>query len=155
MDYVSKMFAKKEEPSFVEGLTNEFGLSYTKRIALFIGLLLTGILFCFMSTFMLLSPTRFAKFYTLGTVCVIFSTFFLVGPMKQIKSMFHPSRFISALIYFGSMFATLYSALEIQQTGLTMVMICVQFGSAVWYGASYVPFAQDCLRSTARTILPV
>jgi len=108
-----------------------------------------------MSTLMILSPTRFAKFYTIGTVFIIFSTFFLVGPMKQIRSMFHPSRFMSAMIYFGSIFATLYCALELQVTTLTILMIILQFGSAIWYGASYLPFAQDCLKSTARTVLPL
>eukprot|EP01118_Nematostelium_gracile_P001131 TRINITY_DN1115_c0_g1_i2.p1 TRINITY_DN1115_c0_g1~~TRINITY_DN1115_c0_g1_i2.p1 ORF type:complete len:173 (-),score=24.71 TRINITY_DN1115_c0_g1_i2:98-565(-) len=155
MDYFNSMFRKEEDVGFVEGMANEYGLSYTKRIFLFVGFFVIGVVFCGMSTMLLFSPTRFAKYYTLGTVFIMFSTFFLVGPMKQIKSMFHSSRFLSAMIYFGSMFATLYCAISLQTVTLTLILIMIQFASAIWYGASYVPFAQDCLRSTARTVLPI
>jgi len=104
---------------------------------------------------MIISPRAFAKFYTLGTLFIIASTFFLVGPAKQLKSMFHPSRIVAAGIYLGSAVLTLVCALSLQNTLLTMIMIGVQFGSAVWYGASYIPFAQACLRGTAKKVLPI
>jgi len=122
---------------------------------LFVALLGLGVVFCFLATWMVLVPRSFAKFYTLGTLCIISSTFVLVGPQRQLRNMFHPTRLISALVYFGSMAATLYCALGLQQTGLTLLMMIIQFAAAVWYGASYVPFAQNCLRSTARNLLPL
>lgn len=72
----------------------------------------------------ILSPTSFAKYYTVGTLFLIFryvvnndnkfiSTFFLVGPSKQLRSMFHPSRIFAAAAYFGSMISTLYCALKV------------------------------------------
>lgn len=41
------------------------------------------------------------------------STFFLMGPWKQVKSMFQPTRYMSTLIYFGAMAGTLYAALSV------------------------------------------
>jgi len=132
-----------------------FNLSYTKRIFVFVMLLITGIFFCLISTWLIFSPKNFAKFYTIGCICIIVSTFFLVGPKKQLQSMFHPSRLLAAVIYFGSMMCTLFVALKLQWTSLTIIMIVIQFGSAVWYGASYIPMGQSCLRSTAKTVLPI
>lgn len=128
------------------------GLTFTQRIVGFCTCLFLGILFCVLSTYMLLSPRAFAKFYTIGSMFLISSTFFLVGPLKQLKSMFQPQRAISTACYFGSLLGTLYAALELQRTGLTLFMIAIQFCSAVWYGASYIPFAQSCLASSAKGI---
>jgi len=141
--------------SFMEDVNSELNLSYTKRIALFATSLGLGLFFLILSTWMIIRPTTFAKFYTLGTLFIISSTFFLVGPMRQLRSMFHPSRIIAAGIYVGSMVMTLFCALSLQNTLLTLGMIVIQFGAMIWYGASYIPFAQNCLRGTARTILPM
>jgi len=157
MDFINK-YVRRNEPqntSFMDEINNNFSIGFTKRIILFVVFLLLGIFFCFISTWVILMPRSFAKFYTLGTIFIIASTFFLVGPAKQIKSMFHPSRVVAAAIYFGSMGVTLYSALSLQNTLLTLIMIFVQFGAALWYGASYIPFLQECLRGTARTVLPI
>jgi len=156
MNFFNKMLGKPQpEPSFMDDLGNQMGLSYTKRVIAFVTFFILGLLFCFLSTWMIMFPTRFAKFYTIGSIFIILSTFFLVGPKRQIQNMFHPSRAVAAALYFGSMGATLYTALSLQQTLLTLVMVSVQFAAAVWYGASYIPFAQDCLRSTAKTVLPL
>ncbi|PRP87253.1 hypothetical protein PROFUN_01515 [Planoprotostelium fungivorum] len=163
----------QREQSMLEDLSNEFSMSYTKveglgRLLCFGVLFSIGLLFCFLSTWMILSPRTFAKFYTLGTLCILFryycisthqfmsfSTFFLVSPKAQLKRLFDPSRFVAAMAYLVSMLATLWAALIKQSTGLTLILVIVQFCSALWYGASYIPFAQSCLRSSASTVLPI
>eukprot|EP01116_Phalansterium_solitarium_P002666 TRINITY_DN12823_c0_g1_i1.p1 TRINITY_DN12823_c0_g1~~TRINITY_DN12823_c0_g1_i1.p1 ORF type:complete len:174 (+),score=15.48 TRINITY_DN12823_c0_g1_i1:51-524(+) len=157
MDFLNKALGRQEQPaSFSDNLSNEIlGLSFYKRVMIFVVLLALGLGLCFLSTFMLLSPTRFAKTYTLGCLLVITSTAFLVGPKKQLQSMFQPERLPAAVLYVASLFGTLYCALSLQSSGLTMLMIILQLAAAVWYGASYVPFAQQCLKSTAKTVLPV
>ncbi|ELR23913.1 tetraspanning membrane protein, SFT2like protein [Acanthamoeba castellanii str. Neff] len=126
-----------------------------QRIVAFAVCLAFGIGFCFLSTWFLVIPRTFAKFYTVGSLFLIGSTFFLMGPWKQLQSMFQPARYMSTLIYFGAMGGTLYAALSLHNTGLTLIMVIVQFGAALWYGASYVPFCQQFLMGTARTVLPL
>lgn len=159
MDFVSVIYKSKEtanEPSsLLNDLGNEFSLSYKKRLFLFLVFLFLGILFCFLAAWKLLSPKSFAKYYTLGTVCIISSTLFLVGPQRQLKNMFDSRRLMASLIYLVSIIVTLYSALVLQRTGLTILAVIMQFSAALWYAASYVPFAQECFGSTARMILPL
>ncbi|NWR48291.1 SFT2B protein, partial [Regulus satrapa] len=40
----------------------------------------------------------FAVFYTLGNIASIGSTLFLMGPMKQLKRMFEPTRLIATVV---------------------------------------------------------
>ncbi|KAH3766155.1 ethanolamine kinase A [Pelomyxa schiedti] len=148
-----------EEPkpkTFWEELSSKFQLSWFARIGLFIVFMLIGLFFCGLSTLFLLSPTSFAKFYTFGSIFIIASTFFLVGPARQVSSIFSDkSRAISAGIYISTIILTLYSALYLHWISLTTLAVMVQFAAALWYGASYIPYAQNCLVSTARTILPI
>eukprot|EP01104_Vermistella_antarctica_P017012 TRINITY_DN5938_c0_g1_i1.p1 TRINITY_DN5938_c0_g1~~TRINITY_DN5938_c0_g1_i1.p1 ORF type:complete len:191 (-),score=34.48 TRINITY_DN5938_c0_g1_i1:177-749(-) len=131
------------------------GMSYTKKLTGFVTCLLLGIMFCFLSTTFLLAPRQFAKFYTLGCLCLIGSGTFLVGPSQQLKTMCDPSRVLSAIIFLLSMIGTLYCAMVIRRSGATMGMMLVQLCAAGWYGASYVPFAQSCIQSTVRGVIAV
>jgi len=145
----------QQPPSFVDEVSSRLQLSFTKRIIAFLGFFGLGVAFLFFATFSIFSPHSFAKLYTFGNLFILGSTFFLVGPMRQIKSMCAPGRWLSSSIYFVAMFATLYAALSLESLILTLVMMIVQVSAAVWYGASYIPFAQDCLRGSAGAILPV
>lgn len=84
-----------------------------------------------------------------------------MGPWKQLQSMFQPARYMSTLIYFGAMGGTLYAALsvpgaltyqvsrathhllvsrppkQLHNTGLTLIMVIIQFGAALWYAISH------------------
>ena len=58
-------------------------------------------------------------------------------------------------MYLSSLIGTLYVALRLKKLGLTIVMVILQTASALYYGATYVPFGTTCLEGTARSILPV
>jgi fumarate reductase subunit D len=81
------------------------------------------------------------------------STLFLVGPTKQFKNMMHPSRYIATLIYIITMVLTLYCALKLKRIGPTLVCVMIQTAALVWYGASYIPFAQRCIRKTTGVLI--
>jgi len=132
-----------------------FGLSFKKRVIGFILCVLLGLIFCFLSSMFFLSPRQFAKFYTLGSMFLFGSTLFLVGPKKQFQNMFSSKRYISTLIYLASMIGTLYAALVVKQKLLILILVAIQFASVIWYGASYIPFGQDCLKSSVSSCLPV
>eukprot|EP01121_Diplochlamys_sp_Union-15-3_P008587 TRINITY_DN2293_c0_g1_i2.p1 TRINITY_DN2293_c0_g1~~TRINITY_DN2293_c0_g1_i2.p1 ORF type:complete len:143 (-),score=15.65 TRINITY_DN2293_c0_g1_i2:155-583(-) len=124
--YFSGIFGTAEEEESC------FGFSWKQRIFGFIVCLAVGLSFCFLSTFFLLSPRQFAKFYTLGSLFLLSSTLFLVGPKKQLKNMFSSQRYMSTTIYLASLFGTLYTAIILQHRMLTFVLVIIQFGAAVW-----------------------
>lgn len=78
-----------------------------------------------------------------------------MGPRRQLANMFDRSRFTAAVAYFGSMAGTLFAAIGIQSTLLTLLLVIVQLCASIWYGSSYIPFAQNILKSTASSILPL
>nr|XP_020830290.1 vesicle transport protein SFT2B isoform X2 [Phascolarctos cinereus] len=77
-------------------------LSWGTRIKGFAACFALGIIFSLMGTFMLWVPRRglvlFAAFYTLGNIASLGSTIFLMGPMKQLKRMFEPTRLIATIV---------------------------------------------------------
>jgi len=147
---VNKFFWNEEEQekTFSEELNGILSLSYKKRIIAFATCLALGLFFCFLSTFFLVMPKKFAKLYTFGSIALISSTGFLVGPRKQLQNMLQPARLSCTLIYFSAIVGTLWAAIAKQSTILTLIMVVIQFGSALWYGASYIPLCQRCIMST-------
>ena len=80
--------------------------------------------------------------YTLGNLCALCSTGFLMGPLKQCKNMFKARRIWATLLYLVSMVLTLVAALKWKDTMLTLVFMLLQMGALTWYCLSYIPFAQ-------------
>uniref|UniRef100_A0A7S4N484 Vesicle transport protein n=1 Tax=Paramoeba aestuarina TaxID=180227 RepID=A0A7S4N484_9EUKA len=140
---------EKEEQSIIPSL------SWYQRIAAFVILLALGCASLFLSSLLILKLRAFTKFFTLGNLLIMSSTFFVVGPAAQCRSLCQPARFFAFVLYMGAMFGTLYVALHMQRTGLALVFVVIQMLAAVWYGASYIPYAQSCLLSTTRSVLPV
>mmetsp|Transcript_2409 Transcript_2409/g.7651 ORF Transcript_2409/g.7651 Transcript_2409/m.7651 type:complete len:194 (-) Transcript_2409:44-625(-) len=129
-------------------------LGYAQRMACFAIAFVAGVACCVMASLVVFSPHLFAKYYSLGSLLLLGSTFFLIGPVAQLKSMFHPSRYIASILYLGTLIGTLYAA-SVSNILLTMVLVVVQICAALWYVASYIPYAQDCLWGTAQRVLPV
>jgi len=72
---------------------------------------------------------------------------FLMGPWRQIKNMFDPSRLIATLVYLGLLVITLVVAFKFPNIPLLIVLVVLQFAALVWYTASYIPGAQMAIRS--------
>lgn len=142
--------------SCTERLWKSLELSYTKRVIMAAILLGAGLLLLGFSTMFFLIPTKFGKMYTFGNIFVLAATLFIVGPTRQISSIVQDkSKAIAAVIYIASMVFTLTSALKFKSAILTGFFVIVQFAAAIWYVASYIPYAHSCLSSTARSILPI
>ena len=75
-------------------------------LGLFISFLSFGALFVIVSGEM----WRFAVPYTLGTILSLAGSFFLTGPLKQLKQMFHKKRIIVTIVLLSSIVATLVVA---------------------------------------------
>ncbi|GAM25083.1 hypothetical protein SAMD00019534_082580 [Acytostelium subglobosum LB1] len=145
---------KKEEPTFYEEVQQQTSFSYMQRIIIFVITLGLGIAFIAMSTFFIFAPKTFAKLYTLGSLCVILGLVILVGVKKQLENITSSKeRLYSSLIYLCSIFGTLYCALSLQSTILTMMMVIFQFVAVIWYSLSYIPFGQALIQKVTGGLL--
>uniref|UniRef100_A0A6B2LLI6 Vesicle transport protein n=1 Tax=Arcella intermedia TaxID=1963864 RepID=A0A6B2LLI6_9EUKA len=95
----------------------------------------------------------FGILYSIGNLVTILSTCFLVGPVKQFKSMVESSRLISTIIFFVSLGATLAVAFTIQSGGLVILLVVVQWLAFAWYSLSYIPFAQSCVKKAVGSVV--
>ena len=88
---------------------------------------------------------RFALPYTFGVLLSLGSTFFLIGPLRQLKRMFARKRFWVALVLVLSIIATLVCGLTMKKPwGPVTVLTCIiiQWSAFIWYSLSYIPFGR-------------
>eukprot|EP00808_Paulinella_micropora_P005616 g48621.t1 len=127
------------------------GMSRTQRLYGFVCCLMLGLLCSALSSLfvgmILIRPIKFAFPYTLGSLLSIGSTTFLVGPSRQLRTMFDPIRRWASMTYLTSLFATLYFAVIEHSGTLTLAMLAIQFMSFIWYSASYIPYARTVILS--------
>lgn len=57
------------------------------------------------------------------------------------------NRRIASIIFLGALAGTLVSAIVFSSKLLVMLFLVIQIPAYIWYCASYIPFARDCIRS--------
>ncbi|KAF7660257.1 hypothetical protein LDENG_00285260 [Lucifuga dentata] len=87
----------------------------------------------------------FAVLYSLGNIFSLASTMFLMGPLKQLKTMCAKERALATIIMLVCLALTLCSAFWWQNNGLALLFCILQFLAFAWYGLSYIPFARDAV----------
>jgi len=139
-----------EEKSFTAEFDSAVTMSRTTRLYGFIACFCGGWLITIASLFALPSiatnPERFAVLYTLGNVIALMSTFFLFGPIKQLKNMFKPSRAIATIVYLLSLALTLYLAFAVKLAIPVIIGMIVQLCAMIWYCATYVPYGREIIK---------
>jgi hypothetical protein len=133
------------------GLDEYTTLSKTNRlygclICLGIGALCIFIAIGFLPS-ILLTSRAFAFFYTIGNICLVSATFFLVGPMRQMRMMLEKDRIIPSLSFISSLVLTMLAAVVLQSALLVLILIVVQIISLGYYILSYIPFGQQIASS--------
>ncbi|XP_048666032.1 vesicle transport protein SFT2B isoform X2 [Marmota marmota marmota] len=125
-------------------------LSWGTRVKGFIACFAIGILCSLLGTLLLWVPkkglTLFAVFYTFGNIASIGSTIFLMGPLKQLKRMFEPTRLIATILVLLCFALTLCSAFWWHNKGLALIFCILQSLSLTWYSLSFIPFARDAVK---------
>lgn len=121
-----------------------FKLSRVERLISFFCLLL-GSIACFALGILLfpvltLKPRKFALLWTLGSVLFVLSFGALQGPMDYCKHLISRERLPFTVVYFGSIFSTLYCALILKSTILTLITGFVEIFAVLYYTLSYFPF---------------
>ncbi|XP_046850612.1 protein transport protein SFT2-like [Xenia sp. Carnegie-2017] len=119
------------------------GLTKTQRIVGFFLCLLLGV-FCFgmaamIIPFIILKSRKFVALYTMGSVFTLGSFSLLWGPYHHLKHLLSLERLPFTTMYFGSMFTTLYVAIFIKSTFLTLICAIIQVITLTWYIVSYLP----------------
>ncbi|XP_012513162.1 PREDICTED: vesicle transport protein SFT2B [Propithecus coquereli] len=95
----------------------------------------------------------FAVFYTLGNIASIGSTIFLMGPVKQLKRMFEPTRLIATIMVLLCFALTLCSAFWWHNKGLALIFCILQSLALTWYSLSFIPYARDAVKKCFATCL--
>ncbi|KAG5831410.1 vesicle transport protein SFT2A isoform X1 [Anguilla anguilla] len=151
MDKLRRVLSGQEENEEL-GLTSQVldasTLSYSTRVKWFIICFVSGILCSILGTALLFLPKGtqlFAVFYTLGNLAALSSTCFLMGPLKQLKRMFEPTRLLATCVMLLCFILTLCSVFWWHKKGLAIVFCILQFLAMTWYSISYIPFARDAV----------
>ncbi|XP_053900450.1 vesicle transport protein SFT2B [Malaclemys terrapin pileata] len=139
-----------EEQGGLGEIVDTTSLSWGTRVKGFIACFALGVLCSVLGTCLLWVPRRglvlFAVFYTLGNIASLGSTFFLMGPMRQLKRMFEPTRLIATIVMLLCLILTLCSAFWWHNKGLALIFCILQFFALAWYSISFIPFARDAMK---------
>ncbi|EAA35872.2 hypothetical protein GE21DRAFT_919 [Neurospora crassa] len=127
-----------------------FVLSRWDRMLIFAACNL-GALACFVLAFALfpvlsLKPRKLVILWTLGSILFITSFAAMMGPWAYLKHLTSGTRLPFTSAYFGSLILTMYFALSLHSTILTLLSALVQMAALIWYLVSYFPMGADGLR---------
>ena len=75
---------------------------------------------------------KFALLFTLGSIFVLLSFFFLNGPVAHFKSLMNKDRILFTTAYLTTLSTTLYTSLYLKSTLLTLIVSIAQMISLVW-----------------------
>uniref|UniRef100_A0A4X1V598 Vesicle transport protein n=1 Tax=Sus scrofa TaxID=9823 RepID=A0A4X1V598_PIG len=131
MDKLKKVLSGQdaEDRGGLSEVAEATSLSSGTRIKGFIACFAAGILCSLLGTFLLWVPQKglylFAVFYTFGNIASIGSTVFLMGPMKQLKRMFEPTRLIATILVLLCFALTLCFAF-LRHKGLALIFCILQ-----------------------------
>ncbi|CAK1579751.1 unnamed protein product [Parnassius mnemosyne] len=98
----------------------------------------------------------------LGSLFLIFSFSFLYGPWSHFKSLFSKEKALTTSLYSFTLIATLYCALHLQSTPLTIVCAVGQVLALLWMmmgsipgGSSGMRFFGNMFKSSVSNTLPI
>ncbi|KAJ3097448.1 Vesicle transport protein [Phlyctochytrium planicorne] len=120
-----------------------FGLTSFQRIlGFFITFGLAAV--CFLVSFfslpmMVISPSKFATTFSLGSLFAAVSFALIRGPRAYFKDLMTLQRLPWTLAYFGSLIMTLYASIVVKSYLLTIISSIVQIVALIWFFGSYVP----------------
>uniref|UniRef100_H3DGS3 Vesicle transport protein n=1 Tax=Tetraodon nigroviridis TaxID=99883 RepID=H3DGS3_TETNG len=145
-----------EERGLTDQVLDASSLSYSTRLKWFVICFAAGILCSILGSALLFLPNGiklFAVFYTIGNIAALSSTCFLMGPLRQLKRMFEPTRLIATIVMLVSLFTAGWLAGWWGKKGLAIIFCVLQFLAMTWYSISYIPFARDAVIKCFTTCL--
>ncbi|KAI9376787.1 Got1/Sft2-like family-domain-containing protein [Aspergillus egyptiacus] len=131
-----------------------FALSRWDRMLIFIACNL-GAAVCFVICFFLfpvlsLKPRKFAILWSVGSLLFLLSWAVLMGPRTYARHLVSGPRLPFTAAYFGSIAMTLYFAIGLHSTLLTLISSIFQLAALLWYIVSYFPMGSSSLQFMGR-----
>jgi len=131
-----------------------FALSRWDRMLIFAGCNV-GATVCFLLCFILfpaltLKPRKFAILWSVGSALFLVSWAVLMGPLVYIRHLLSGPRLPFTVAYFGSISLTLYFAVGLHSTLLTLFSSIFQLAALLWYLVSYFPMGSTGLQFMGR-----
>ncbi|XP_046847770.1 vesicle transport protein SFT2B-like [Xenia sp. Carnegie-2017] len=139
---------ENDENSLITEISDATTLSWSTRIKGFIICFLLGIGFTLLGIVMIFQSKYklFAVFYTFGNLTALGSSFFLTGPVKQLKNMFKEKRLIATIVMLSCIALTLCAGLWWKNGGLAILFAILQYLAMTWYCLSYIPYARNAVK---------
>ncbi|KAI0009078.1 SFT2-domain-containing protein [Xylariaceae sp. FL0662B] len=127
-----------------------FTLSRWDRLLIF-GACILGALACFVLCFALwpffmTKPTKFVILWSFGSVLFLSSFAAMMGPVAYLRHLTSGPRLPFTAAYFGSIVLTIYFAIGLHNTILTLIFAIIQIACLIWYLVSYFPMGSSGLR---------
>ena len=100
------------------------------------------------------NPVPFVLTYSLGNLCSLLASLFLVGPHRQLANMFDETGKVTTIVFLASLFLVLVLCFvnmeNILKLTLLVTLVLVQFFASLWYSLSYIPFARNTVVKIGR-----
>ena len=100
------------------------------------------------------NPVPFVLTYSLGNLCSLLASLFLVGPHRQLANMFDETRKVTTIVFLASLVLVLVLCFvnmeNILKLTLLVTLVLVQFFASLWYSLSYIPFARNTVVKIGR-----
>ncbi|XP_076183104.1 uncharacterized protein LOC143154912 [Ptiloglossa arizonensis] len=135
----------RQETGWIQETQKECCPSMTRiqRLIAFVVCFSMGVLcFCLSTIYipvLLLKARKFALLYTLGSAFFLSSFCFLLGPLSYLKSLLTAERRCFSVSYFATLIGTLYFALHLQSTPLTVLCAVLQLIAMLSFLVSHIP----------------
>eukprot|EP01111_Echinosteliopsis_oligospora_P010863 TRINITY_DN3451_c0_g1_i2.p1 TRINITY_DN3451_c0_g1~~TRINITY_DN3451_c0_g1_i2.p1 ORF type:complete len:155 (-),score=5.35 TRINITY_DN3451_c0_g1_i2:6-470(-) len=153
MESMKSLVSAKRETTIWDDEDDSYSMSAKQRIIGFFICLLIGVALSFLSFAFLFDPTSFALCYTLGNIVMLLSTAFMVGPVKQIKNMFAPTRILCTIVFIAFMIFTIVCVFKDLPVILTIISLLIQIAALVYYIFSYIPYGRSCIRNSFKGVV--
>ncbi|KAL5457336.1 hypothetical protein EMCRGX_G034584 [Ephydatia muelleri] len=161
MDSLKKAFSKNEQTeteAFLSAIDVK-KLGWKNRIIGFsicVGLAaLFAILGCGIAY---VSVAAFAVLFSVATICGVASTFFIVGPINQVLSLFDRGKMVSTIIRIVAIVILLFCVVMafllvfLWSKGGVAILFCIfQFLAIASYGITFLPFAEQMIKTCFKT----
>ncbi|XP_011506053.1 PREDICTED: protein transport protein SFT2 [Ceratosolen solmsi marchali] len=135
----------REESGWLKDASKECCPSMTRlqRLTAFGICFVMGILcFCLSTIYipvLLLKARKFALLYSIGSLFFLMSFAFLWGPLTYLTSLFSVERRCFSITYIATLTGTLYFALHLQSTSLTVLCAVLQIIAMLSFLISHIP----------------
>ena len=100
------------------------------------------------------NPVPFVLTYSLGNLCSLLASLFLVEPHRQLANMFDETRKVTTIVFLASLVLVLVLCFvnmeNILKLTLLVTLVLVQFFASLWYSLSYIPFARNTVVKIGR-----